>query len=766
MRHIIIAILCGVLCGACNDSSETTLTRELQLVIRVPQELAAVPEPTYWVEIYDDDAPSTPLLARAVPPDSSLSLGAVGPGPFTVTLTFMGQNLQDASHITLAQVTDHAPFGPDQQSLELTILPGDWDLALDEDNDGLSNLLEFNQGLDPHNGDSDNDGVLDGNDLFPNVTSEWADGDLDGVGDAGDVCPGVSDPEQTDTDGDGQGDACDSDDDNDGIDDAIELANGTDPLLTDSDTDEVSDLNDNCPLTFNTGQQDTDGDGTGDACDPDDDNDGVLDAEDSCPLIAGGEQEDLDGDGLGHPCDLDDDGDGYNDDRDNCPRVANAEQLDTDGDGQGDACDLDDDNDGLEDVEELTIGQDSRLTDPLNPDSDGDEIRDGDDPCPLLAFDPELQNDDDQDGEPAQCDPDDQDPRLQSFLGIYVVPEQHQLGDLQRGARSLPSQTISEAIAAAQHWNKTHLYLAPGLYEESVVLPGGVSLFGGFVTDGHHWQRVTDGPPNTIIQGTATAAIHVTAGPGETTLDHLQLTLTEPDPLAVVLEIHNVPRPVTVNRIEINPPETDYSIGLHGYRSELVVFNSLIHGSPSRVSRAVVLEEVPESLWLFNTLDGGGSAQSADAACIELRSAQATLHDNILLTRGGLQQVLMLNQEDDVPEGLVMAGNVLLNQPLPGNVATDLYQDQSLNPWSGVETLAEFEALSDSLVNNRHALLSDALTMGVSPYQLQAEFAESLELPVTELWGDWEFDLTTDLAGQPRSSQDALPGAFNTLVQP
>jgi hypothetical protein len=121
----------------------------------------------------------------------------------------------------------------------------------------------------------------------------------------------------------------------------------------DSDNDGIPDAEDNCPLTPNSDQLDTDGDGSGDACDPDDDNDGIPDAEDNCPLTPNSDQLDTDGDGSGDACDPDDDNDGIPDAEDNCPLTPNSDQLDTDGDGSGDACDPDDDNDGIPDAEDL-----------------------------------------------------------------------------------------------------------------------------------------------------------------------------------------------------------------------------------------------------------------------------------------------------------------------------------------------------------------------------------------------------------------------------
>lgn len=73
-----------------------------------------------------------------------------------------------------------------------------------------------------------------------------------------------------------------------------------DQLDTEAEGDDKrGDACDNCPFSPNLDQEDADGDGKGDICDPDMDNDGILNEQDNCPKTANSNQRDSDGDGLG-----------------------------------------------------------------------------------------------------------------------------------------------------------------------------------------------------------------------------------------------------------------------------------------------------------------------------------------------------------------------------------------------------------------------------------------------------------------------------------
>ena len=190
---------------------------------------------------------------------------------------------------------------------------------LDTDQDGNGDVCDV---------DDDNDGYFDSQDTFPLDVTEWADNDADGAGDNADEdddndgvkdvdddfpldatqsvnttdtdgdgvldkadnCIAIKNPDQANFDEDAAGDACDADDDNDGVPDLQDAfpfdPDKTEIIFVDTDNDGLEDDVDNCPLKQNADQVDFDGDGEGDACDPDDDNDGVADEIDFAPLDA------------------------------------------------------------------------------------------------------------------------------------------------------------------------------------------------------------------------------------------------------------------------------------------------------------------------------------------------------------------------------------------------------------------------------------------------------------------------------------------------
>ena len=160
--------------------------------------------------------------------------------------------------------------------------------------------------------------------------------DLDGVPNASDNCPTRYNPTQQDTDGDGAGDACSR----------VENPDG-DTVVT-----LLAKRFDNCPDVYNFAQTDTDGDGIGDACDSnplvynpadDEDGDGVPNSTDNCPTRYNPNQENFNTDSVGDACAqaTDPDGDLFNTasiTRDNCPDTYNPDQQDTNADGIGDLC--------------------------------------------------------------------------------------------------------------------------------------------------------------------------------------------------------------------------------------------------------------------------------------------------------------------------------------------------------------------------------------------------------------------------------------------
>jgi hypothetical protein len=91
--------------------------------------------------------------------------------------------------------------------------------------------------------------------------ASFRDSDSDGVTDDVDNCVNAENATQLDNDNDGAGDACDSDDDNDGLSDERERELGTDPLVTDTDGDGLSDADEVNVHATDPTVADTDGDG-------------------------------------------------------------------------------------------------------------------------------------------------------------------------------------------------------------------------------------------------------------------------------------------------------------------------------------------------------------------------------------------------------------------------------------------------------------------------------------------------------------------------
>lgn len=233
------------------------------------------------------------------------------------------------------------------------------------DDSGLPDL-DRDQIGDHCDDDIDGDGIINACDGCPRLALSLAGTPRDGDGD-GDIDPcsavivAISQEcgPPLDSDGDGLEDFRDPDSDNDGEPDTIDggvcrLDPGcSDAGPTDPDGDGIYNAFDNCPAHANPDQEDSDGDGIGDACDGgdeppvDSDVDGVPDGRDNCPLVWNPDQLDADGDLEGDACDR-------------CAGFAVDSGPDADGDGFGAGCDCDDtDSDRHPGAAELCDGVDN-----------------------------------------------------------------------------------------------------------------------------------------------------------------------------------------------------------------------------------------------------------------------------------------------------------------------------------------------------------------------------------------------------------------------
>lgn len=185
------------------------------------------------------------------------------------------------------------------------------------------------------------------------------------------------------------------DQDNDAISDEDERRLGTDPAKDDSDGDGLKD-NEELGEDLQT-PTDTDGDGIIDALDDDDDDDTLSTAQE-IELGTDPRNADTDDDALNDaleisekigtdPLKADTDSDGISDGSEVGSEP--SQPMDTDNDGMIDALDTDDDNDGIPTSIETKVN-----SDPLNADSDGDGLSDGDE----MGDNPDQPKDSDGDG--------------------------------------------------------------------------------------------------------------------------------------------------------------------------------------------------------------------------------------------------------------------------------------------------------------------------------------------------------------------------------
>lgn len=283
----------------------------------------------------------------------------------------------------------------------------------DTDGDGLTDVFEVSNGLNPLTNDTDSDGLTDGDELNIYGTNPLEpDTDFDGLLDYDEIFIYNTDPLNFDTDSDNLSDGAEinihftdplnNDTDSDNLSDGDEVnLYTTNPLSNDTDSDELTDYEEVIIYNTNPLQGDTDSDGLLDGeevhiygTDPllsDSDSDGLTDGEEVNIYGTDPLNEDTDSDIMP---------DGWEVVHSLDPLV-NDSALDPDMDlltNLGEYYhnthpqDPDTDDDGLLDGEEVNI----YFTDPLEEDSDSDGLLDGEE-VNIYGTDP-LNEDTDSDG--------------------------------------------------------------------------------------------------------------------------------------------------------------------------------------------------------------------------------------------------------------------------------------------------------------------------------------------------------------------------------
>jgi|GEM_PF-3611063 len=311
--------------------------------------------------------------------------------------------------IIIEESVDSEPDGmADDWELAEGLQVGVNDAGDDDDEDGLTNLQEFEAATDPHDSDSDDDGLSDGDEVLIHFSNPViADTDGDGLDDGDEVNLHGSSPILADSDDDGLPDPWEvqygldpadgelangdfGDPDSDFLDNFTEYLVGTDPTDDDTDGDGLKDGDEYDIHYSDPLLTDSDGDGLPDGeevnthgTDPglfDSDDDGLDDGWEVTHVLDPNDNGDVDpvNGATGDPDE---------DDLDNFTEYllgTNPRSGDSDTDGLTDGDEVlvhgtdpslpDTDGDTLSDNDELTV----HGTDPTQADSDGDGATDGD----------------------------------------------------------------------------------------------------------------------------------------------------------------------------------------------------------------------------------------------------------------------------------------------------------------------------------------------------------------------------------------------------